>query len=544
MEYTIESLGGVPLGRSGTGAAVTLGKQDYSYLEPKPVKEDKYKEYTTASDIDALTGKVAKVWEPDRADAKQRLDEWYDLAIKLEKERKMGQTDAAQKTQKELSDKRFEIENMVADSEKFSQGWVRWENELRSKSILYDDKDVKTAEDWKALPYDQRIKTGYNPPVQQANDLNYTQFAMTNMNRLIKNKAKKSSVTQIIGNQKVNQGQVYYDDADIRNAAENYVANILKGSVYDNYWSYLIDQAAAGDMGSEEEIIADEIKGQIGTEEGDALRKKYITDKSYELLKESLGSESVVITPYTPPATRGGGRGGVKPKGAVNWVSRTMGGVDSAGQVIPDRTVWNVEISDPESDRDESYSVSRKYIEELAKLPEYEWLQNVDGFEFLLKMKDDSGKPISIKTSPNIQIKGQVRNVYNDPTKKGGVDADRIIISLPDKTGVRNEIEIPLMGNVAKINERFKNMGLGTYQQELRKATKGAQPAKAVVPPTPQVGGAASPARAGMGTQAVKGGGTFTIEKDGKYYSIPYANQKEYQEKLKAAQAKGGKLIK
>lgn len=489
MEYTIESLGGVPLGRSGTGAAVTLGKQDYSYLEPKPVKEDKYKEYTTASDKNALRTRAAKVWEPDRPVARQKLKEWESLALKLEKQRKAGETDAAENTQKELSDKRFEIESMVADSEKFSQGWVRWENELRSKSILYDDKDVKTAEDWKALPYDQRIKTGYNPPVQQANDLNYTQFAMTNMNRLIKNKAKKSSVTQIIGNQKVNQGQVYYDDADIRNAAENYVTNILKGSVYDNYWSYLIDQAAAGDMGSEEEKIADDIKGLIGTEEGDALRKKYITDKSYELLKESLGSEYVVITPYTPPATRGGGRGGVKPKGTVNWASRTMGDVDSTGQVIADRTVWNVEISDPESNRDESYSVSRKYIEELANLPEYEWLKDVDGFEFL--------EDPSIKTSPNIKIKGQVSNVYNDPTKTK-VDADRIIISLPDKTGVRKEIEIPLMGNVAKINERFKNMGLGTYQQELRKATKGAQPAKAVVPPTPQVGGA------GGGTQKAK----------------------------------------
>ena len=535
MEYTIESLGGVPLGRSGTGAAVTLGKQDYSYLEPKPVKEDKYKEYTTASDIDALTGKVAKVWEPDRAAAKQRLDDWYGLAIKLEKERKMGQTDAAEKTQKELSNKRFEIENMVADSDRYVQGWAAWEKDYQDKSILYSDEDVKAAEEWKALPYEERVKTGYNPPVKAANELNYSAFSMTNMKRNISDKANVAKTQIISGNQKVNTGEKYYFDADVRTAANNFTETILPGSKYDNWWNQKILEISNRNDGSQEEKLADDIVAYKGTPQGNELKRKFIADENYKMLKQSLGSQFKIITPYTPPATRGGGRGGAKPKGAVNWVSRTTGGVDSTGQVIPDRTVWNVEISDPESDRDESYSVSRKYIEELAKLPEYQWLQDVDGFEFL--------EDPAIKTSSNIQIKGQVRNVYNDP-KKSGVDADRIIISLPNKAGVRNEIEIPLMGNVAKINERFKNMGIGTYQQELRKATKGAQPAKAVVPPTPQVGGTASPARAGMGTQAVKGGGTFTIEKDGKYYSIPYANQKEYQEKLKAAQAKGGKLIK
>jgi len=543
MEYTIESLGGVPLGRSGTGAAVTLGKQDYSYLEPKPVKEDKYKEYTTASDIDALTGKVAKVWEPDRAVAKQRLDEWYDLAIKLEKERKMGQTDAAGKTQKELSDKRFEIENMVADSDRYVQGWAAWEKDYQDKSILYSDEDVKAAEDWKALPYDQRIKTGYNPPVKAANELNYNQFAMTNMNRNIAGKANTAKTQIISGNQKVSTGEKYYYDADIRNAANNFTETILPGSKYDNWWNQKILEISNRNDGSQEEKLADDIVAYKGTPQGNELKRNFIADENYKILKQSLGSQFKIITPYTPPATRGGGRVGARPKGTVNWASRTMGGVDSTGQLIPGRTVWNVEISDLESDKDEYYSVSRKYIEELAKLPGYKWLENVDGFEFLVKSFDQNGKPISIQTSPNIKIKGQVSNVYNDPTKTQ-VDADRIIISLPDKTGVRKEIEIPLMGNVAKINDRFKNMGLGTYQQELRKATKGRQPAKAVVPPTPQVGGAASPARAGMGTQAVKGGGTFTIEKDGKYYSIPYANQKEYQEKLKAAQAKGGKLIK
>jgi hypothetical protein len=542
MDYTIGSLGGVPLGRSGTGAAVTFGKQDYSYLEPKEKKAEKYTPYTTPNDEESMRGKIGKVWSYDRTKATKIFGEWYSQAQNLEKIVKSGNAAEAEKAKKALNDKAIELEIFVADSNKMEKNYGQIKDDMRQHSVYYTPEDQQKVEDWAKDP-NRLENTGYEPNIKKVPALDWAKYSGDWMDKRLSKNINTADKTIISGNVQIAKGQKYVDDNRIREEAESIASTVVPGTYWWNLWlDKMQNLAGPNNEGGPGYDFAHDFIGKSSTPEGVAMIQKYIADKTYEKKKRAYESEQVRIKPApTPKAStgNGGGIGGKKDQGTATWVTRTQGGVDSSGQIIPDRTVWSVEIADKKSDKDEYYFVSRKYIEELAKLPEYKWLENVEGFEFLLKMEDESGKPISIQTSPNLQIKGIVKYVYHDP-KKTGVDADRIIISLPDKSGVRNEIEIPLMGNVAKINQRFEDMGLESYQKDLSKNTKGKTPAPAVVPPTPTQ----TDAKPKTGTQATGGAGSFTIEKDGKYYSIPYTNQKEYQDKLKAAIAKGGKLIK
>lgn len=97
----------------------------------------------------------------------------------------------------------------------------------------------------------------------------------------------------------------------------------------------------------------------------------------------------------------------------------------------------------------------------LYKTPGYEWLANVGGLEYLTNPK--------AQRTPDVSIKGQVASVYHDPNRTGP-DADRLLIALPNKDNpdVRNIIEIPLVKNIAKINQRLRAIKRKPYSEELR----------------------------------------------------------------------------
>lgn len=463
MEYTIGSLGGVPLGRSGTGAAVTFGKQDYSYLAPEKAKAEKYQPATTQDDLDRITGKVAKVWEPDRGYAKEKLDEWLRASMDYESARKAGDEKRAQDLQKKKVDISFELENIVADSDRFVRADAEYlKAKSGDKSLLLDEEDEQAYQQWRSAPYPERLKMGYKPNVKVADDLNYTGYAMPTMKQLLP-PANKQSTKTIIGNQTIQAGDLYYNDDDIRNSAKTFTESIQPGSKWDNYWNAAILNKANSNDGSLEEQMADKIVATKGTPDGDALRKKYIEEYNYTTLKNSLGSQFKIVAPYTPPkaATRAAGAGTAAPKGDINWSSSSLVGLDESGKPIPKRTVLKLEIADAKSDKDESYIVGSEYIMKLYKTPGYEWLANVGGLEYLTNPK--------AQRTPDVSIKGQVASVYHDPNRTGP-DADRLLIALPNKDNpdVRNIIEIPLVKNIAKINQRLRAIKRKPYSEELR----------------------------------------------------------------------------
>ena len=244
MAETIQSLGGVPLGRGGTGAAVTFGKVDYGYLDEDKAKKDTYKDYVTGSQYMQLAKRAGAVWEPDQPKVKQAVDEWYATVQNLERARKNKDAAAEQRYRKEMLDKQLEIDGIVENSKIMEDDWKKKEAELtKDDQFYYDEEDRKKHQEYRTLGYDERMKKyNLNFQLDRADDLNIIKKEQQDMLAQLGNtKPKFEKVTVVKNGKTVTEDQAYYDEQDVREAARRAAdKGVLPGSKWERGYKRML----------------------------------------------------------------------------------------------------------------------------------------------------------------------------------------------------------------------------------------------------------------------------------------------------------------
>jgi hypothetical protein len=523
MAETIQSLGDVPLGRGGTGAAVTFGKVDYGYLDEDKAKKDAYKDYVTSSQYMQVAKKAGAVWSPDQPKVKEALNEWYAAAESLEKARKNKDAEAERTYRKEMLDKQVEIESLVENSKIMEADWKKKDGELtKDDQFYYDEEDRKRHQEYGTLPYDERMKKyGLSLKLDRADDLNILKKEQQDMlAQLGTTKPKYEKATVIKNGKEVTEYRAYYDEQDVREAARRAAdKGVLPGSKWERgYKTMLLNITDDPATAENEQEKAAEIINNLPPSGTSPEFKELIAQSYYNTFKDQIAKDGIIIKPYTPPADKraSGGGGGKTPTATYSPKKLTK-------------------IQDV-------YLPSGKVLKEtstLSKIPIASKNENqfkvTSAFAQRLKEADPSTENIMVtdEADPNsFVLTGKVSALYQNPKTKesyieispkiGGVTSRTIIIPLSENEA---EMELWFTGT-----EDYQKGRIKTFDEWFKEKMETAAPT--TKPLTKQT------------TAPKPTGGVLRVKaKDGKIYTIPYSNETEKNDKIKAAEARGGTVI-
>lgn len=440
MAETIQSLGGVPLGRSGTGAAVTFGKVDYGYLDEDKAKKDTYKDYVTGSQYMQVAKKAGAVWAPDQPKVKKAVDEWYATVENLERARKNKDTAGEQVYRKEMFDKQLEIDNLVENSRLMEDDWKKKDAELtRDNQFYYDDEDRKRHQEYGTLGYDERMsKYGLSFQLDKADDLNIIKKEQQDMLAQLGNtKPKFEKVTVVKNGKTVTEDQAYYDEQDVREAARRAAdKGVLPGSKWERgYKTMLLNITDDPSTPDNEQQIARDIINNLPPGGTSPEFKELIAQSYYNTFKEQIKKEGKIIKPYTPPAAKRGGAGG-----GGKTPTSTYGPIQY--QKIQDVILPSGEVLK------ETPTLAKRTI---SSKGEYQFKVS-SAYARRLKQADPSTENIMVpdgEDPTSFVLTGKVSALYRDPKTKesyieiapkiGGVTSRTIIVPLSE-----NEAEMEL----------------------------------------------------------------------------------------------------
>jgi hypothetical protein len=305
MAETIGSLGGVPLGRAGTGAAVMLGEKDYSYLKPKEVKEKKYNPLVSDADVERLLKEAGTVWRPDQKEAKQKFDVIYTKIKEIELNNKAGEKEKANILLDELRNNILvDFENFVKNSKTQETNGLQYENDRERQALLYDDEDDMNYQAWLAKPVANRE---LNPPIQRANDLNYVPYAINNMSKLMV--ADKETDVRDSGGFRNTKTNTYYTEDKVRDASRKAAYNM--SGKYMNFWKQKMLAKAVDDDPStpeDERELAAQIVSNLGPGGQSPELYDFIANQNYMLFSGRMERIEKKKAPApAPKVARGGG---------------------------------------------------------------------------------------------------------------------------------------------------------------------------------------------------------------------------------------------
>lgn len=448
MAETIQSLGDVPLGRGGTGAAVTFGKVDYGYLDEDKAKKDTYKDYVTGSQYMQLAKKAGAVWNPDQPKVKKAVDEWYAIVQNLERARKNKDAAAEQGYRKEMLDKQVEIDGIVENSKIMEDDWKKKEVLLsRDNQFYYDDEDRKRHEEYITLGYDERVENGLNFRLDRADDLNIIKKEQQDMLAQLGNtKPKFEKVTVVKNGKTVTEDQAYYDEQDVREAARRAAdKGVLPGSKWERgYKTMLLNITDDPSTPDNEQQIASDIINNLPPGGTSPEFKELIAQSYYNTFKEQIKKEGKIIKPYTPRATKRGGGGSGKTPTATYSPKKSAKIQDvilpSGGVLKETPTLDKIPIA---SKGENQFKVSSAYAQRLKEA--YPYTENI--------MVPDGEDPASFV------LTGKVSALYQNPKTK-----ESYIEIAPEIGGVTSKtIIVPLSENEAEMELWFT--GTADYQK-------------------------------------------------------------------------------
>ena len=440
MAETIQSLGDVPLGRGGTGAAVTFGKVDYGYLDEDKAKKDAYKDYVTGSQYMQLAKRAGSVWAPDQPKVKQAVDEWYATVENLERARKNKDAAAELRYRKEMLDKQVEIDGIVENSRIMEDDWKKKDAQLTTDNqFYYDEEDRKRHQEYGTLGYDERMnKYGLSFQLDKADDLNIIKKEQQDMLAQLGNtKPKFEKVTVIKNGKTVTEDQAYYDEQDVREAARRAAdKGVLPGSKWERgYKTMLLNITDDPTTQENEQQIARDIINSLPPGGTSPEFKELIAQSYYNTFKEQMKKEGKIIKPYTPPAARRGGVGGSGKTPTATYGPKKSAKIQDVilpgGGVLKETpTLAKIPIS---SKGENQFKVSSAYAQRLKEADP----------STINIMVPDGEDPTSFV------LTGKVSALYQDPKTKesyieispkiGGVTSRTIIVPLSE-----NEAEMEL----------------------------------------------------------------------------------------------------
>ena len=530
MAETIQSLGDVPLGRGGTGAAVTFGKVDYGYLDEDKAKKDTYKDYVTGSQYMQLAKRAGAVWEPDQPKVKQAVDEWYAIVENLERARKNKDAAAEQRYRKEMLDKQLEIDGIVENSKIMEDDWKKKEAELtKDDQFYYDEEDRKKHQEYRTLGYDERMKKyNLNFQLDRADDLNIIKKEQQDMLAQLGNtKPKFEKVTVVKNGKTVTEDQAYYDEQDVREAARRAAdKGVLPGSKWERgYKRMLLNITDDPSTSENEQERARDIISSLPAGGTSPEFKELIAQSYYNTFKDQMEKNGIIVKPYTTPAAKRGGAGGGGKTPTVTIIpgEQQLSLYDfNTGAMVSSRApVWNFGLSD-EKGANVPFVVDALYVKNYAE-------------------RNPTAKAYFNKSADQYVIYGDPVGVRTD--KKTGKEFIAVSVQPPvaladrvTRTQMAPEIiEIPLTNraeNIAAVERKWQKSDLqqqnpGKSFEQYRKEWIQQQQGKKKPSAAPKSAG---------GVLRVKA-------KDGKIYTIPYSDETEKKNKIKAAKERGATVI-
>lgn len=443
MAETIGSLGGVALGRSGTGRAVTFGKEDYSYLGPDKNKEEKYKPLVPDSEISKLLRDSGSLWRPDQQEGKQKADQILTKIKEIELENKTGDKTRAMEMREDLRRDIIDFQNFYKNSKDQEKNGVAFSNDREKNPLLYDDSDEATYQEWLSKPVAER---SLDVPVARANDLNYIKYIVPTMEELM-NPATYEE-TKIVGGIKDTDKNVYYTDAQIKDAAMKSARAIPVKSKYMNWWkASLMSFPDDPTTPENEKELATEVLSTIGPDGTSDRLYEFIGNQNYKLFLGNKSTKTERITPYTPPKSGAGGSTR-QPTVALTTSLQDVYSINpTTGVESQDLGSYPTVGIGEDKDSQLSYIVSDAYVK--GYLNSNRWAQKV--FQ-----RSSSGGP------SEYVVKGDAVAVYYDPnTNKEYI---KISTKVDDAYKV---IVIPMtVENEATLESKYKKTGeQGTFKE-------------------------------------------------------------------------------
>lgn len=495
MAETIGSLGGVPLGRAGTGTAVILGERDYSYLQPKEVKKEKYTPLIGDDEIGKLIKEAGALWKPDQNAGRDKVNDIITKIKQMEILNKSGEKESARKMYDDIQQDVLKFGNFVKNSSDAEASGKSFETDYRNNSLLYTPAQWDEYEQWKTLDADQRP---LSVPVEKASNLNYVPLVMRNMKSLMK--PSESKIVTEKGGWRNSQTKEYFDEEQVRNVAmksafmtpENYL-NLLK--------KQMMDKQVIEDPDTPESEVdrAAQIIASLGPDGRSPELFDFIAGQNYLLFTQNMERIKKESKPATVRRTGGGGGGGRKKTPTVAVFTGQSADVLTdpvTGARVPSSTTkYKVSLG---QDR----STSLPFVVDVAYLQGY--VKQHPKLKPLIEVASDEALP------NQVVIKGDPRSIVYDPatgyeylsvaTKIG--DKEEFVLIPYDKVENQSTLEAKWMNTKEYINT---GISLREYLDNFYKTPMGTPTTRVTPPPsrgTPAAGGGSPtpPAGGGRGT--------------------------------------------
>lgn len=491
MAETIGSLGGVPLGRAGTGTAVILGEKDYSYLKPKEEKKEKYKPLIGDDEIGKLIKDAGALWKPDQQRGGEKVNEIITKIKQMEILNKSGEKESAKKMYDEIQQDVLKFGNFVKNSNDAETSGKSFETDYRNNSILYTPAQWDEYEQWKLIDADQRP---LSVPVEKASNLNYVPLVMRNMKGLMKPSGSKIVTEK--GGWRNSQTKEYFDEEQVRDVAmksafmtpENYL-NLLK--------KQMMDKQVIEDPDTPESEVdrAAQIIASLGPDGRSPELFDFIAGQNYLLFTQNMEKISKESKPATPRRTGGGG-GGRKSQETVSISHGQYNGVitdPTTGAKIASKNIVYKTSLGTTTNKQLPFVVSTAYLQGYANQnPKVKPLIEVAGDEKLPSQISITGSPRSIVYDPSTGYE------YLSIATEIGDDEEFILIPY-NQVENQSTMEALFMGTkVYKQNGTTLRQYLDNYYK-----TPMGTPTTNVTPPpstaTPPAGGGGAPPAGGGG---------------------------------------------
>lgn len=470
MAETIGSLGGVPLGKSGTGRAVTFAKEDYKYLYPEKKKEEKYKPLVSDQEIAKFLKETGEVWKPDQQQAKDKFDSWYKKVKEIELLNSTGSKAEAQKKREELRSDEIDIINFLKNSHTHEKNGLAYEDDKKNNPLLYDDSDDLEYQSWLAKPVEQRE---LNPKINKGTTANYVGYVIPTMEKLMEPTTEQE--TKIRGGVKDTKRNVFYTDEQIYDAAKKATSLMEPGGKWMNYWkTMMLNYADDPNTPENESEIAANILASIGPGGTSPEFVDFVTNENVKLFSGNKEKITKIKAPDLPRAGRTGGGGGraatVSLVTGVESIDVYDAGTD---KLIRRKGSYPTIAIGEDKDSQLQYVVDSRFVNQFVK--ENPWAGKV------FRQETRGGQ------RPSYAVKGDATSIVYDPNTK----QEYIQISTKDANDNLRVFLIPNnLANEATLEAKWKKTDEaksgGTfkdYRKKYYQSVGGGAPGAPAAPP-------------------------------------------------------------